>query len=86
MGQPRPQVGIMDQSALAAARSDPIPEAQFCPIKKRGCTPCQSEVGEACQAWEKNLAESARPLEGPGPDGQREAPIKRLGERPGAAG
>lgn len=54
--------------------------------KRAAGAPCQSEVGEACQAWEKNLAESARPLAGPGPDGQREAPIKRLGERPGAAG
>lgn len=36
VGQPRPQVGTTDQSALAAARSDPIPEAQLCPIKKSG--------------------------------------------------
>lgn len=36
VGQPRPQVGTTDQSALAAARSDPIPEAQLCPIKRSG--------------------------------------------------
>lgn len=54
--------------------------------KREAGAPGQSEVGEACQAWEKNLEESARPWAWPGPDGQREAPMERFGERPGAAG
>lgn len=35
-GRPLPQVGITDQSALAAARSDLAPGAQCCPTKKSG--------------------------------------------------
>lgn len=86
MGQPRPQVGTTDQSAVAAARSDPIPEAQLCPIKRSGWYALPIRSWRSVPGVGKNLAESARPLEGPGPDGQREAPIKRLRERPGAAG